>query len=601
MTRRSRAVLAVLAVLLLGGSGAVPGQPPPPAEWLLDHVKALSAPAMDGRASGTPGAERAAEHIARAFRDAGLRPGGDAGRFLQSFDVPTGIRLGATNVFEIVAPGRAVGVLGRDFVPAGVSSDGDVTGDVVFAGYGITAPELGYDDYAGGDVRGRIVLVLAGEPRGADPASPFRRPEAYHYSERAHKIINARERGARAVLLVAHPARPEPLRPPSGRTPAWGVLAADVAPAIGDALVAPAGGTLRQRADDIDRALAPRSQALAGVRARLVVSLVRDRGTTANVVGVLPGTDERRRDEAIVIGAHYDHLGRGGEGSLAPDDAGAIHHGADDNASGTAAMLALAKMFAESGAERTLVFVAFAGEEMGLLGSTHYVRHPVVPIDRTVFMLNLDMVGRLRNGTLYVGGADSGAGLRAIAGDAVRGLGLTLALRGDPYGRSDHTAFYAANRPVLFLFTGAHEDYHRPSDTWDKVNAGGLVTVTRFASRVIDVLARTATPPAYARIETPAAEPPRGSYGPFFGVIPDFGETGAASGVKVSGVRGGSPAEKAGVRAGDVIVGFGGRPVKTLDDFTFVLRAHRPGDRVQVVLRRDDQEHTVEALLEARR
>jgi aminopeptidase YwaD len=572
-----------------------------PADWLLEQVKLLSAPETEGRASGTPGAERAARHIAGIFQRAGLGPGGDGGSYLQSFSVPTGIRLGSVNALTILGtPPRALG-LGRDFTPLAVSADGVEEGELVFAGYGITAPDLQYDDYAGLDVRGKIVLVLSREPRASDPASPFRQPAAYHYSERSHKIINAREHGARGILLVSHPtASGGELPALAGITQSWSILALAVTRTAGEALLAPAGKRLDQLADAIDRSVAPQSFPLPTVRVRLQVSLVRERGTAVNVVGILRGTDPRLRDESIVVGAHYDHLGRGGEGSLAPDQVGVIHPGADDNASGTAAVMGLARAFAAAGgAPRTLVFVAFAGEEMGLLGSTQYVRRPAVPLDRTVVMINLDMVGRLRDGKLYVAGVDSGTGLRALV-TAAHGPDLVLDLRGDPYSPSDHTAFYAAGRPVLFLFTGAHTDYHRPGDTWDKINARGLEAVTAFAARLIAAVAREPVAPAYAKIDAPPAPARGGGYGPFFGVVPEFGDSDQA-GVKISAVRPGSPAERAGVIAGDLLVSFGGVAVKTLEDLTFALRGRRPGDRVDFTVIRNGTEHRLHAVLEERR
>jgi hypothetical protein len=594
--------LAVVVALAVGAAGAVAGPAIPPAEWLLDQVKALSAPDMEGRASGTPGGERAARYVAGAFRQAGLTPGGDAGTYLQTFQVPTGIRLGTTNALTIAAPARRALALGRDFSPLAVSEDGAATALVVFAGYGITAPDLQYDDYAGLDVRGKIVLVLTGAPRGGDSANPFRRPEVDHYSERSHKIINAREHGARGILLVSHPgAGAEALPELRGNSPPWAILAAAVTRATGDALLAPAGKGLAEVADAIDRTLAPRSFAIVGATATLEISLIRERGTTANVVGILRGTDPTRRDEAIVIGGHYDHLGHGGEGSLAPDAQGAIHPGADDNASGTAAVMGLARAFAAAGGvPRTLVFVAFAGEEMGLFGSSEYIRRPAIPLARTVFMLNLDMVGRLRDGKLYVDGVDGGTGLRALVTDAARGLGLTLELHGEPYSASDHTSFYAAGCPVLFLFTGTHGDYHRPTDTWDKVNAPGLETITTFAARVVSAVAGASAPPQYVKVESTAGGEQRAGYGPYFGVIPDFG-AGPAPGVRITAVRGGSPADKAGVRAGDTIVRLGGHEVKTLEDLLFVLRGKRAGDRVDVVVIRAGQERRAEAVLEERR
>jgi hypothetical protein len=598
--RRLSVLGAALAVLALA-AGHAAALDVPDARWLLEQVRTLSAPEMEGRASGTPGADRAARHIAAEFQRAGLRPGGDAGGFLQSFSVPTGTRLDQPNALAVLAPAPRAMALGREFMPLSMSADGREEGALVFAGYGVTAPDLGWDDYAGLDVGGKVVLVLTGAPGKDDPGSPFRRPDAYHYAERSHKVINAREHGARAVLLVSHPSIPDGLPALRERAQSWGVLAAAVTREAADALLAPAGRGLAAAASAIDRAGAPASFTVPGAVVRLEVRLVRERGTAANVVGLLPGTDPRLAREAIVIGAHYDHLGRGGESSLAPDQAGVIHPGADDNASGTAALLGLARAFAAAGgAPRTLVFAAFAGEEMGILGSTHYVRNPAHPIDRTVLMVNLDMVGRLRDGKLYVAGVDSGTGLRTLV-SGLAGPGLDLQLRADPYAPSDHTPFYQAGRPVLFLFTGAHADYHRPSDTWDRIDARGLELVTAFAARVVAAVAREAIPPAYVTLRAPAGGGDRGrGYGPFFGVVPEFGDSGGA-GVRVGGVRPGSPADRAGVRTGDVVVAFGGMTVKTLEDLTFALRGRHAGDRVEVVVVRDGAEHRLEAVLEERR
>jgi len=590
--------LLLVALVLVAAPAAAAPPATPSAEWLVEQVKTLAATDMEGRASGTVGARRAALHIAGEMQRAGLRPGGDDGTWEQGFPVPTGIRLGEGNALRIVAPSPRPLALGREFVPLTVSADGALDGDVVFAGFGITAPDVGWDDYAGLDVRGRVVLVLEGEPRRADPTGPFRRPDVYHYVERSHKVINAREHGAAAVLLVAPPGSADALPALTGLGQPWSIFALAVARAVADALLAPAGVTLAGAAAAVDAGPAPRSFAVAGARVALQVALVRERGRAANVVGVLPGRDATLRDETVVIGAHYDHLGRGGEGSLAPDALGSVHHGADDNASGVAAVLGLARAFvAAGGVPRTLVFVAFAGEEMGLLGSTHYVRHPARPLDRTVLMVNLDMVGRLRDRTLYVGGVDGGRGLRELV--SAQAGGLTLALRGDPFGPSDHTAFYSAGRPVLFLFTGAHADYHRPSDTWDKVDGAGLAEVTAFAARVIDAVGTAAAPPAYVRITAPPSSV-RGGYGPFFGVVPEFGER-EGGGVRVGDVRAGSPAETAGVRAGDVIVTFAGMRVMSLQDFSFALRGRRAGDRVDVVVLRGGAEHRLQAVLAERR
>lgn len=598
MIRRTLSLAFLLVALVAAAPASTPSTPPlPSAEWMLEQVKTLSSPAMDGRGSGTAGADLAAAHIAAAFKDLGLTPGGEAGTYLQSFSVPKGTRFDGVNALAVVAPAARSLELGKDFVPLMISSSGAATGDVVFVGYGITAPDLGYDDYAGVDARGKVVVALSREPRSQDPASPFRRDDARHYTERDYKIINAREHGAAAILLAPHPASDRPLPVAHGQSPSLGVLALAITRATAESLLASAGMRIGELADAIDRSLTPRSAPLPGTSVRVEVGFVRERGTTSNVIGVLPGTDPAVRDQAIVIGAHYDHLGRGGEASMAPDQHGQVHHGADDNASGTAVVMALARAFAAAGgAPRTLVFAAFGAEELGLLGSAEYVKRPAIPMDRTVLMVNLDMVGRLRDGRLYIGGIDSGVGLRAIVNRATADLPLSPALSESPYGPSDHTSFYVAGRPVTFFTTGAHGDYHRPSDTWDRINAPGLATVATVVARVVSAVAAEATPPAYVKIDAPRVA--HGS-GPVFGIVPELGSI-DSRGVRIITVRGGTPAEKAGVRAGDVIVKFAGVTVKTLEDLTFVLRGRHAGDEVQVVVLRDGHEHTVSAVLAER-
>ena len=598
MTRRLLGLGFLLVALVAAAPAA--GPPLPSAEWMLEQVRTLAGPAMEGRGSGTPGADLAAAHVASVFKAAGLAPAGEGGTFFQSFSVPTGLRFGTPNTLAMLAPAAQTFDLGRDFTPLSPSDNGSVTGELIFVGYGITAPDLGYDDYAGVDARGKVALMMTREPRAQDPASPFRRAEAQHYAGREHKLINAREHGVAAVLIVTHP-RSDAARLPvlSGGSQSLRILAAAVSGATAEALLAPGGIELGDAADAIDGATAPRSAPVPGVSVRLDVDVVRERATTRNVVGLLRGTDPALRDQAIVIGAHYDHLGRGGETSMAPDQHGEIHPGADDNASGTAAVMALARAFgAAGGAPRTLVFAAFSGEELGLLGSAEYLRRPAVPVDKTVLMVNLDMVGRLREGRLHIGGADSGTGLRAMVTEAARDLSLSLELPPSPFGPSDHTSFYVAGVPVLFFFTGVHGDYHRPSDTWDRINAPGLATVGTVVARVVSAVAAGPAAPTYVKVDAPRSRGGLG-YGPYFGVVPLFGDA-AAAGVKITGVRPGSPAEQAGVRVGDVIVKFAGVDVKTLDDLMFVLRGRRVGDEVPVVVLRDGSPREVRAVLAER-
>lgn len=310
-------------------------------------------------------------------------------------------------------------------------------------------------------------------------------------------------------------------------------------------------------------------------------------GRTAvrNVVGVLPGRGTLA-GQAVVLGAHYDHLGRGGMGSLDPDSTGVVHNGADDNASGTAAVLEAARRLADRSARdhRTIVFVAFTAEELGLLGAEHYVRHPVVATDSTYAMLNFDMVGRLRGDTLTAIGAGSAAELATLL-EATRPPGLVVEPLGDPWGRSDHSAFYARRIPVTHFFTNTHEDYHRTTDDADKVNVDGVVRVATYAADLAWQLATRPEPLTFVDVPAPRASTTGGGYGAYLGTVPDMSST--PGGVRLIGVRAGSPAEAAGMRAGDILIQLGEVPVGDLYDMTDALRRYRPGDSVTVVVLRE--------------
>ncbi len=596
----------VLLMLLAGLAAAlVSAAPAPaPADRLLADVKALTAPEMEGRASGTPGGARAARYLAAALREAGIRPAGQDGYALP-FSTPVRVELGADNAFAAAGSDAPTLALGSDWTPLAGSADGAVEGPVVFVGYGISAPELGYDDYAGIDVRGKIVLALGGEPRRADPSSPFARAYASGYGQRLHKARVAHDHGARALLFVSRPeSRADTLPPLRAGTGAGDLLAAAVTRAAATALLAAGGQHLGVLREQIDATLAPASRALPGVRVSLRVELAREYGTAANIVGVLPGTDPALAREAVVIGAHYDHLGRLGEYSLDDTHRRDIHPGADDNASGTAAVLALARAFATSGGTpRTLVFALFSGEEMGLLGAGAYVRHPPFPLERTVAMVNLDMVGRMRDGRVHVGGVDTGSGLRRAVVEAASGLGgLTTDLAGSPFAPSDHLSFYQQSVPVLFFHTGGHADYHRTTDTWDKINLDGLEQVVALARGVVERLARGPAP-AYAKAVAEEPDPARGAVHMsggtgYFGVAADQDDE--APGVRLFIVQPGTSAARAGVRPGDVVVRFAGMRVYTFEDLRDTIAAGRPGDPVEVVYLRDGRAHTVRPLLGSR-
>lgn len=585
---------------------------------LLEHVRILSSPSMEGRATGTRGIRQAAEYIARQFRRAGLEPAGDRGSYLQEFQVITRVEAGPRNRLEATLlrgggrSSRCRFLLEEDFRPFGFSAEGEAEGEVVFVGYGITAPELGYDDYKGLDVRGKVVLALTREPREYDRKSPFRRPEAFRYTRVIYKVINAERRGAKGILLVEGPlsSQGEPEELFAIRGLAFGarqsIPALNVRRRVVEALLRPSGKTLEELQRSIDDGLAPRSFLLPGVRVSLRANLIQHRGAAFNVVGALAGRDPKLRGEFLVIGAHYDHLGFGGEGSLAPSRHGQLHPGADDNASGAAVVMGLARALAAAGGtRRTLYFVAFAGEEMGLLGSTRFAKHSPMAISRLAAMLNFDMVGRMRQKKLHVFGADTAREFRSLLPGAARGSGVELRFGGDGYGPSDHTPFYAQRRPVLFFFTGPHPDYHRPTDTADKVQAASLEKVARIAHRVIREVGDGEIPLHFqvAR-EGPPRRPRvgwRGGYGAYFGIIPDFSQEPSLKGVLITGVRPGSPAERAGLRGGDLIVSLGGAAIGNLYDLVYVLRSHRAGDEVEVRFRRGGEKLQAKTRLGRRR
>jgi hypothetical protein len=323
-----------------------------------------------------------------------------------------------------------------------------------------------------------------------------------------------------------------------------------------------------------------------------------------NVIGILPGRDPSLRNEAVIVGAHYDHLGGGGFGALDPDSSGAVHNGADDNASGTSALIHIARALAADPPARTTVFIAFSGEEVGLLGSAHYVRQPLYPLDRTIAMINLDMVGRMKNKRLIVYGTATATEFPALLDSLNWYQGFDLKKQGDGYGPSDQSSFFAAHRPVLHVFTDLHEDYHRTTDDWDKVNVEGLARVIDFTAGIATALGNRTRPltfvdaapaPSHASAAPGAVTP---GYGAYLGTVPDMSES--PGGVRLSGVRAGSPGEKAGLKAGDIITRIGKNPVPDLQGMTDALRAHRPGDVVEITVTREGKPVTVQATLGTR-
>ncbi len=580
----------------------------------LSYVKYLSSDPLKGRATGSPELDKAADYIASKFHDSGLQPL-HGSSYYQDFVVTTSARLGSHN--SLVIPGVRGGThlkkalrLQKDYIPLNLSARGRVSGKVVFAGYGITAPEYRYDDYAGLDVKGKLVLVLRHEPQEFDAKSVFEGKSYTAHAPFFNKASNAKMHGARAILLVndvaAHPTEEDRLEK-FGTTIGpgnCGIPAVQVTAEVASAWLALAGKKLTDIEANIDRSLQPESFALPDTfHVDVNADVERETKTVHNVGAYLPGDS----DEYVIVGAHYDHLGLGEQFSLAPAQAGTIHPGADDNASGTAGVLELAHMLARGPKhKRGVLFLTFAGEELGLLGSEYYVEHPELPLSKAVAMINMDMIGRIREEKIFISGAGTGTTFdHILRSAAIRHPFHTDFSEQGGYDASDHTSFTGKQVPVLFFFSGLHSDYHKPSDTWDKIDAPQAVKLLAYIGDVVGQLEDDPGRPQFVRVAEPHGHGDHSGvstgsgYGPDFGSIPDFTEL--PNGVRFADVRPGSPANKAGLKAGDVLTEFDGKPIQNLYDFTYALRARKPGDEVLVKVLRGDQTIRAKVLLTQRK
>ena len=575
--------------------------PADPNRYLAD-VKALASPEMEGRGAGTKGIDRARKVIEARYRDLGLQPAGTRG-FLQPFTVVTGARLKKDNSLAIKSSANTTSLtLNRDYVPFSFSSSGSASAPMVFVGYGATAPEFQYDDYAGVDVKDKVVVVMRYEPDSF--AEKSGRHGLTQHAQFITKAINARNHGAKAVILLNGKLGDgeEDLLQKFGSTSGpedAGILLVQVKNAIADGWLKAAGKSLEEAQMTIAHSGKPNSFAFpAEMQASLKIDIEATRATVNNVLAYLPG----KSDEYVIIGAHYDHLGRGDSNSLAPSQIGQIHPGADDNGSGTAGVLELARLLApmKGRLPRGILFMSFAGEELGLLGSAEWVQHPTHPLDKAVAMLNMDMIGRIKDEKVYVGGVGTGSTFKALFEQDQPQSGFKLEYSAGGYAASDHTSFVTQKIPVLFFFSGLHSDYHKPSDTWDKINAPSAAHLLDLVDKVALQIDEAKERPQFITVvEDKPAGGGGGGYGPYFGSIPDFGQT--ENGVKFSDVRPGSPAAKAGLKGGDVLVQFGDKPIKNLYDFTDALRRSKVGDVVKVRVMRGTETLEVEVKLEQRK
>jgi len=572
------------------------------AEDLGAHAAYLAAPQLAGRMTGTPGARAAAEYIAAEFQRAGLQPLGDNGTYFQTFPYLAGVHADPAGTRLAVRAGeqsRAF-TLDKDFRPLGFSDNTEFSGEVVFAGYGIIGE--GYDSYGDLDVKDKCVIVLRYFPENFSAAR--KTVLAPHASLRA-KAMHARRLGAKALLVATGPNSPhagELIKlGVDGATTGSGVPAASISLDVLNDLFAKSAGSRNirevQEALDQENPHAQTSFALAGVKVDLAVTLRHEKRECRNVVGLIPAEQASADACYVVIGAHYDHLGHGEAGDAFGYDESKvqIYHGADDNASGVSAVLEVA---AETSAQPAgngkprgcgIICAAWSGEEVGVIGSEYFVEHPPVSTNSLSAYLNLDMVGRMQDNRLVVQGAGSSPAWRSLIERRNVPVGFNLTIQDDPYLPTDTSGFYRSRIPVLQFFTGSHEDYHRPSDTAEKLNYPDLVRVARLAQLVINDLASAQQRPAYAKVERSATARAGGGMGmrAYTGTEPDYAyvpEAGATPGMKLKGVIPGGPADQAGVKPGDVIVEIAGLEVTNVYEYSHALSVLKPGETVKMVV-----------------
>jgi len=556
---------------------------------LKQHIYFLASDSLKGRKPGTPEADVAAKYIRDLMLSYGLEPLGDNG--LQYFDVTTSVEPGPDNHLEV---GTMTGIFDSTFQLMPFTSSGTLNAEVVFAGYGfeIDQDSLKWNDYEGLDVTGKWVLVLRGDPEPDNEKSLFA-----SFGGDRDKALTAKDHHAAGIIYVNGPqyGEADKLMPHSFNrvTAGAGLYAININRALANQLFADQNLTITQLEDSIRSTMQSIHMPL-GQNLNATTDLKRVEVTTCNVVAMIPGNDPVLKDEFVVIGGHYDHLGFGGpgSGSRMPDTI-AVHNGADDNASGTAAVLELAELLASRKSElkRSVIFMAFGAEEMGLLGSQFFASTPLINLKQVKLMVNFDMIGRLNpeKPTLMIGGTGTAVETEDIlkAWEAGSNMGFNHSPEG--YGASDHASFYGAGVPVLFFFTGAHQDYHTPLDDADLINYEGEKTILDYTvPLLIDLINR---PEALVYKET-AAPQQEGrnsrSLKVKLGIMPDFTSS-ENNGLGVGGVTAGGPASAAGMKKGDRITALDGMEVTNIYDYMARLKKLKPGQRITVDIVRDGE------------
>lgn len=553
---------------------------------LQDHIKYLSSDSLKGRLTGSLGDSLAAEYIKSKLLSYGLSP--LTGDGLQRFKVTKRVVAGKTNALSVNGINY---VISKDFTPPAFSSNAELKSEVVFAGYGfnISGDSLKWNDYDGIDVKGKWILILRGDPEPDNSKSKF-----IPFSADRDKALLAKDMGAAGVLMVSGVGfdPQDTFDPLSTEGYSVDIPVLRIKREIVDVILSNSKNTiaaLEKKLNDTRKPFSFSTKSAVNGKAEIV----REKANTRNVVMLLPGEDPKLKDEYIILGAHFDHLGMGGpgSGSRALDTIG-IHHGADDNASGVAMMLELAEKFAKTKGshKRSILCIAFTGEEEGLLGSKHFTDDPGINLSKVNAMINLDMVGRLNEtNNLQISGVGTAAGLKDLVYAKTDTSVIKLTLSNEGYGPSDHSSFYGKNIPVLFYFTGAHMDYHTPTDTWEKINYKGMVEISDLIFSMSKELASSDTRLQFkeAGPKVQAVQYGRGK-GVTLGIMPDFAGV-VKNGLRADFVTPGKPAALGGMQKGDIITFINGKPVNNIQDYMFRMGQLKHGETISVEVLRNDK------------
>ena len=570
-------------------------------EEIYEHINYLASEKLEGRYPGTQGDILAREYISREFEKYGLIPKGDSA-FIQRFDMNNGVKKGKANTLKFYDDGKQVSISESDFTPLGLSSNGKVKGGLVFAGYGINAPMLDYSDFkdANGnmiDVEGKVIVIMRYSPTTMNPNND----KFAKFEELRTKIASFKDLKPAGVIIIT---------PPINSTSSN----ADILMDVGFDMVSQNSGIptintkrgiiesfLKQRGYDLSKiqeginsGIKPNSSEIKEVSVEYEVDLEKNTAKTGNVVGFLEGSDPVLKNEVIVIGAHFDHLGYGGQNSMYRGKDKLPHVGADDNASGTTGVLEIAQKLSseKDKLKRSVLFICFTAEEEGLIGSSYFAKSDEFKNYNIVAMLNMDMVGRLKDDKLILNGTGTSTYWTPMIEELNKKYNFNTSMNPEGFGPSDHSSFYAKDIPVLMFFTDLHTDYHKPTDTPDKINTEGQQKVLNMVYDMAYDLSTRDVKPEFTKVAVKEENKgERKSVRVYVGTVPDFSYSDA--GYKISGVQSGSPAEKAGILAGDIMIKFGDKEINNLYDYTAALGEYKPGQDVNVVVKRGTEEITV--------